>query len=236
MKKQMQLSLVQPQPAPLALDLVLIPAGSFTMGDAENSPAHKVTLTKPFYMGKYAVTQEQYQQVMGINPSRFKGKNNPVEMVFWNDAQEFCKLLSASSGQAVRLPTEAEWEYACRAGSKNKFCFGNDEGRLGEYAWFYNNSRNTTHPVGQKKPNKFGLYDMHGNVWEWCTDWYGDYPAKAVNNPNGPANGAYRVLRGGSWDDAPWNCWSANRGGGFPVFRFYLIGFRVVLVPSSRTS
>ena len=213
-------------------------------GGSDEKPVHKVTLTKPFYMGKFPVTQEQYQLVMGANPSYFQGDKikggggsgkHPVEQVSWDDAQEFCKRLSASSGRTVRLPTEAEWEYACRAGSGAKYCFGDDEGKLGDYAWYSANSGNATHPVGEKKPNKFGLYDMHGNVWEWCQDWYGDYPAKAVKNPAGPAAGVCRVLRGGSWDYYPGLCWSAGRVRDYPDDRRYCIGFRVVGV-APRTS
>ena len=181
--------------------------------DFENErPAHVVTLTKPFYMGKFTVTQEQYQQVMGTNPSNFKGKDNPVEMVSWDDAQEFCKKVNAASAQAVRLPTEAEWEYACRAGTSTKYYSGDSEEDLKRVAWYYANSGNTTHPVGQKEPNRFGLYDMHGNVWQWCQDWYGEYKADAVADPQGSAQGAYRVLRGGSWSDNPGYCRSAYRG------------------------
>ena len=224
-----------------ALDFVLIPAGSFVMGSDDRcddeKPAHKITLTKPFYIGKYLVTQEQYQAVMDANPSYFKGAKNPVEFVSWDDAQEFCKKLSASSGLAVRLPTEAEWEYACRAGSKAAYCFGNNETKLGKYAWYSTNSGNTTHPVGEKKPNRFGLYDMHGNVWEWCQDWYGEYTAKTAKNPTGPATGAFRVLRGGSWFSNPAYCRAACRRRNNPDLRYRSIGFRVVaLLPSSRTS
>ncbi|NQT39791.1 MAG: formylglycine-generating enzyme family protein, partial [Planctomycetes bacterium] len=158
------------------LDLVLIPAGSFLMGDDRAKPVHKVRITKPFYLGKYEVTQEQWEAVMGSNPSNFKGAKNPVEQVSWDNCQQFLvKLNAKSGGQGGKfvLPTEAQWEYACRAGSTGKFCFGDDEKQLGEYAWYGENSGSKTHPVGEKKPNTFGLHDMHGNVWEWCHDWYG---------------------------------------------------------------
>ena len=165
---------------------------------------HEVTITKPFYMGKYVVTQEQYEAIMGNNPSHFKGAQNPVEMVSWDDAQAFCQKLSKKSGKTVRLPTEAEWEYACRAGTSTKYYSGDSEEDLKRVAWYEANSNDTTHPVGQKEPNKFGLYDMHGNVWQWCQDWYGDYTANEVADPQGPAQGASRVLRGGSWYHDPW--------------------------------
>ena len=142
-----------------------------------------MTITKPFYLGKYEVTQEQWEAVMGSNPSHFKGPKNPVEQVSWDDCQQFLvKLNAKSGGQGSKfvLPTEAQWEYACRAGSTGKFCFGDDEKQLGEYAWYEANSGDKTHPVGEKKPNTFGLHDMHGNVWEWCQDWYGEYGAEAV--------------------------------------------------------
>ena len=219
------------------LELVLIPAGKFMMGSAvgekdrvATETQHEVTLSKPFYMGKYAVTQEQYEKVMGANPSHFKGAKNPVETVSWDNAQDFCKKLSATSGKTVRLPTEAEREYACRAGSTTTYCFGDNENGLGEYAWYASNSDNKTHPVGEKKPNAWGLYDMHGNVWEWCQDWYGDYPAGAVTDPQGAAQGAGRVLRGGCWGGVPGGCRSARRGSGFPGCRSGGVGFRVVVV------
>jgi formylglycine-generating enzyme required for sulfatase activity len=195
------------------LDLVLIPAGSFTMGNAivaSEKPARKVTITKPFYLGKFEVTQEQWEAVMGNNPSEFKGPKNPVEQVSWTDCQEFLvKLNAKAGGQGGKfvLPTEAQWEYACRAGSTGEFCFGNKEKQLGEYAWWYDeNSGIETHPVGEKKPNAWGLYDMHGNVCEWCQDWYGTYGAEAVDDPSGPTKGTSRVYRGGGWLDFAWLC------------------------------
>ena len=254
MDKTLSLALVPPAAKPPVMDFVLIPAGSFVMGSppgekdrCDDESQYEVVLTKSFYMGKFPVTQAQYEAVMGVNPSHFHGEccadsaNNPVELVSWDDAQEFCKRLSKSAGKPVRLPTEAEWEYACRAGSNTAFCFGDDESKLGEYAWHYINSGGKTHPVGQKCPNAYGLHDMHGNVWEWCQDWYGNYlaqgaKAKPAKNPTGPATGARRVLRGGSWGNDPWGCRSARRDGGGPDFRFYRIGFRVVVVPSFRTS
>jgi formylglycine-generating enzyme required for sulfatase activity len=198
-------------------------------------PAHEVTLTTPYYFGKYAVTQEQYAQVMGTNPSHFKGVNLPVEMVSWDDVTEFCKKLSEKTGATVRLPTEAEREHACRAGTTTTYYTGDSEADLGRAAWYSANSKNTTHPVGQKTPNACGVYDMHGNVWEWCADWYAEYKPGAVVDPQGPAQGADRVLRGGSWLDYPGRCRSASRLGFDPVFRDDFIGFRVVVAAALRT-
>ena len=227
MQQQLSLSLS-------VLDLALVPAGSFLMGDADTSPVHKVALTKPFYMGKYAVTQEQYEQVMGVNPSYFKGAKNPVETVSWDDAQEFCKRLGQATKQTVRLPTEAEWEYACRAGSQTEYCNGNGVEALKKVGWcsYDGNwgSAGGTKPVGSFQPNAWGFYDMHGNVWEWCQDWYGDYAAKVAADPQGHVQGAYRVLRGGSWNSNPGTCRSALRSGFFPIHRDYFVGFRVVVV------
>jgi len=195
-------------PAELTLDLgggvtmklVLIRPGKFMMGEGEYR--HEVTISKPFYMGVTEVTQAQYEAVMGKNPSYYKGATNPVDQVSWDDATEFCKKLSEKIRQAVRLPTEAEWEYACRAGTQTAFSFGDDPSALGDYAWWDGNSGATTHPVGQKRPNAWGLYDMHGNVWEWCADWFGEYPKGPVTDPSGPATGSdIRVVRGGSWYD-----------------------------------
>ena len=224
------------------LDLVLIPAGSFTMGydlgydlgyDCEK-PAHKVTITKPFYLGKYEVTQEQWESVMGNNPSHFKGPKNPVEQVGWDDCQQFLvKLNAKTGGQGGKfvLPTEAQWEYACRAGSTGSFCFGDDEKQLGEYAWYAANSGRKTHSVGEKKPNAWGLYDMHGNVWEWCEDWYGVYGAEAVDDPSGPTTGSYRVIRGGGWFKDDVNCQSTFRFSFRPAYRSGGVGLRVARVP-----
>jgi formylglycine-generating enzyme required for sulfatase activity len=153
--------------------------------------------------------------------------------VSWDDAVEFCRKLSAlpaekAAGYVYRLPTEAEWEYACRAGTRTKYSFGDDESELGDYAWHASNSGNTTHPVGGKKPNPCGLYDMHGNVWEWCQDWHGDYPSGAVTDPTGPSSGSYRVLRGGSWNYFSEDCRSAYRYWYTPDYRGLNLGFRVL--------
>ena len=200
----------------------------------KEKPAHPVTLTQPFYMGKFVVTQEQYQTMIGSNPSHFKGKDNPVESVSWDDARAFCKKLAEQTKQTVRMPSEAEWEYACRAGTTTTYHSGDAEADLARVAWYWENSKGTTHPVGQKEPNLFGLYDMHGNVWQWCEDWDDYYGKSAVENPQGPAQGIYRLVRGGTWAGLPGACWSAHRVGYFPGDRGDFIGFRVALAPASR--
>jgi hypothetical protein len=231
----------------IGMKLALIPKGTFMMGSPESEEGyserevqHEVTLTKDFYLGVMEVTQAQYQKVMGENPSWFQGErvlgdssSRPVEQVSWEDAVEFCKRISdlpeeKKAGRVYRLPTEAEWEYACRAGSKTAFSFGDEQGSLGDYASFSDNSEGKTHPVGAKKPNAWGLYDMHGNVWEWCGDWYGDYPKGAVSNPTGPNEGSYRVYRGGGWCFEAAFCRSAFRRGDYPSYRGG-IGVRVAL-------
>jgi len=224
------------------MELVWVPAGSFQMGSPssesghsdDEGPVHSVELDG-FWMGKYEVTQEQYEAVMEKNPSNFKGAKNPVEMVSWNDATDFCRKLTDKVGRAsspaksFRLPTEAEWEYACRAGSTTRFCFGDSDSNLGDYAWYTANSGSKTHPVGEKKANEWGLYDMHGNVWEWCGDWYADkYGAGSAKNPQGASSGECRVLRGGSWNGDPHRCRSADRGRSDPTGTNNGSGFRVV--------
>ncbi len=235
------------------MEFVLIPAGSFMMGDEKGMgwemPVHKVTITKPFYLGKYEVTQEQWEAVMGNNPSFFTGRTqSPVEQVSWDDCQTFLKNLNeklGSSGAKFSLPTEAQWEYACRAGTTTRWSFGDDPGKLGEYAWYYGNAkgtfrtRRTHHPVGQKKPNAWGLYDMHGNVSEWCVDcWDGEYYAKSPeDDPVGPDPGShaftFRARRGGSFYDTPsrysedrFRC-GRRRYNGSSEFRSSSLGFRV---------
>jgi formylglycine-generating enzyme required for sulfatase activity len=235
----------------IGMKLVLIPKGTFQMGSpieeagADNDEAqHQVTISKDYYLGVTEVTQGQYEKVMGTNPSYFQKRvirksdssMYPVEQVSWEDAVEFCKRLSdlpeeKAASRVYRLPTEAEWEYACRAGSKTAYSFGEGSKSLGDYAWFDGNSNTQTHPVGEKKANAWGLYDMHGNVWEWCSDWYGEYPKGAVSDPVGPREGSDRVFRGGSWRNEAAFCRSADRDRSFPSFRG-LIGFRVALSPS----
>jgi len=185
-------------------------------------------------MGETEVTQSQWKEVMGYNPSYFKncGDDCPVENVSWNDVKEFIRRLNQKEGgNKYRLPTEAEWEYACRAGSTNRFYFDDDEGRLKDYAWYWNNSGRETHPAAQKKPNAWDLYDMHGNVREWCRDWYGDYRSGSVSNPAGSSGGSLRVLRGGGWDSTPGSVRCANRYRLTPVFRYNYNGFRLVREP-----
>lgn len=231
-------------PGNVRLELVKIPAGSFLMGSTDNEPnayndekpQHRVTLQE-YYLGKYSVTQEQYQTVMGNNPSFFKGNsNNPVEQVSWHDAQAFCRKLKEITGKDFRLPTEAEWEYACRAGTQTSYCFGDGENQLGDYAWYSENSGFKTHPVGQKKPNAWGLYDMHGNVWEWCADpWHDSYANKPQNiKDNGSiiwsdSNNFGRVLRGGSCSTFSRNCRSAVRLGFVADSRVNYLGFRLAI-------
>ena len=198
----------------LAENMVYVEGGTFTMGatseqgsdaDSDEKPAHQVTLSS-FYIGKYEVTQAEWQAVMGTNPSRFKGDNLPVENVSWDDCQEFIRKLNELTGKQFRLPTEAEWEYAARGGKRSygaKYAGGGD---IDNVAWYEGNSNKTTHPVGQKRPNELGLYDMSGNVWEWCQDYFEFYSSTSQTNPQGSATGTYRVLRGGSWNDVAWCC------------------------------
>ena len=220
----------------LGMEFVYIPPGIFMMGSPENEEGrfndefqHEVILTNGFYLQTTEVTQGQWQAVMGNNPSYFKncGDNCPVESVSWSDVQEFIPKLNRQEDKQYRLPTEAEWEYACRAGSQARFCFGNSDEMLKEYAWFKDNSNMKTHPVAQKKPNNWGLYDMYGNVSEWCQDWYGGYPEESVTDPKGDPKGPYCVLRGGSWRDYGWYLRSALRFRDSPDFRFHFTGFRV---------
>ena len=214
---------------------VLIPAGTFQMGsnDYDNAkPVHEVNVNS-FLVSKYETTQGVWQKIMGNNPSNFKkGNDHPVERVSWDDCQEFCKKLnemkSASGGTGLRLPTEAEWEYAARAGTNTKYYWGDKED--GDYMWFGEKWEGGHHPVGEKKPNGFGLYDMSGNVWEWCSDWYDEkyYQNSPKNNPSGPASGQFRVLRGGAWSHLASGCRSANRSYDEPTERGNSIGFRCV--------
>ena len=211
----------------LGMKFVWIPPGNFVMGSPrdekgrkDNETQHKVTLSKGFYMGVYAVTQEQWQAVMGNNPSFFKGeKNLPVDTVAWNDCQEFIKKLREKDKKLYRLPSEAEWEYCCRAGTTTPFHFGQtistDQANYnGNFTYGDGKKgvlREKTTPVGSFPANAWGLHDMHGNVYQWCQDWYGNYPQKDVVDPQGPEKGEYRVLRGGSRADNPENCRSAYR-------------------------
>jgi formylglycine-generating enzyme required for sulfatase activity len=244
----------------LNLDLVWMAPGSFLMGTPEQSlimkwfylarekltklpnlgagsdnerPVTWVTLTQPFWLGRTAVTQGQYEAVMGTNPSQFRGSDLPVETITWDEAMEFCQKLTdrekaagrLPNGYAYTLPTEAQREYACRAGTEGPFA-----GDLDAMAWYNANSGNTTHPVGTKQPNAWGLCDMEGNVWEWCRDWYADkLPGGEVTNPMGPPSGSRRVFRGGSWVYDAALCRSAIRVDFVPRNRFNYVGFRLAL-------
>lgn len=215
----------------LVNNMVEIPAGTFSMGYSEDGPIHEVTLSS-FKMGAMPVTQRQYEELMNVNPSNFKGDpDRPVENVSWEDAVKFCEKLSQLKQVKCQLPTEAQWEYACRAGSEGIYYFGDDDKKLQDYAWFYENSKDKTQPVGKKKPNEFGLYDMHGNVWEWCSDWYDKYSNEHQTNPTGPKSGSRRVFRGGSWGLDARDCRCAFRRYSPPGNRGGVIGFRVVFIP-----
>ena len=219
------------------LELVLIPAGTFLMGDNrsrdDEKPVHRVNITRPFYLGKYEVTQEQWQVLMGENnASYFKGRRAPMERISWHDCQAFLERLNATArmpGARFTLPTEAQWEYACRAGSTLRYCFGDDESGLDKYAWYEKNSGKKTHTVGTRSPNAWGLYDMHGNVYEWCQDRHSSkyYLGSPLNDPQGPSSGSHRVFRGGSWFPDVGLCRSAYRDALPPDTRHPAVGFRV---------
>ena len=230
---------IQPDPEQLTVELegggkmefVLIHAGEFLMGTSQNDPpVHTVKLTKPFYIGKYKVTQEQWLAVMRENRSHFNGPKHPVENVSWEDCQRFLMMLNTkANGQTFSLPTEAQWEYACHAGSPDEYCFGDDANDLAQCGWYLKNSMRRTHPVGELKPNNWGLYDMHGNIWEWCADWFGPYDGRDETDPPGPETGWMRVLRGGSWCNYATSCRCSNRGFYPPTTRNNYAGFRVVV-------
>jgi formylglycine-generating enzyme required for sulfatase activity len=231
---------VEEPPKPLlgvGIEFKRLPAGTFTMGAGDkrgqSSPAHQVTISRPFDIGIYEVTQEQYEAVMGNNPSQHKGEGKPVDSVSWFEAVEFCRRLSArpeekAAGNVYRLPTEAEWEYACRAGTTTAFHFGDDESLLGDYAWYGRNSKYTSHKIGTKKPNAWGLYDMHGSAYEWCQDWYEVYSPNPVTDPTGPQTGEGRTIRGGGFSNAPEYLPSARRSLVSPASTKQSYGFRVV--------
>lgn len=211
------------------IELVLIPAGEFAMGESDGEPdeqpVHQVKIGQPFYLGKYEVTQAQWKQIMGDNPSKFVGDDLPVDNVSWKDVQVFLQRLNdAGDPFFYRLPTEAEWEYACRAETKGKYA-----GSLDALAWYFDNSGGQTHPVGQKAPNAFGLHDMHGNVREWCQDWYDDlyYKKTPADDPTGPTNGTWRAIRGGSYFANAAACRSAVRYKLDPELKLDSVGFRV---------
>jgi len=233
-------------------EVVRIPGGRFQMGDSQETDAkpHPVTVSA-FFMDKILVTQEQYEKAMGENPSRWKGGRNPVEQVRWSDAVKFCNKRSELEGlrpcydlktwkcdfdgDGYRLPTEAEWEYACRAGTSTAYFFGDDPAKLGDYGWFDKNSGGHPRPVGQKQPNAWGLFDMCGNLWEWCNDFYGVdyYNASPVADPKGPDAGSTKVVRGGAWRFSAERCragyrYNENPGYADVCFGYDIYGFRCV--------
>ena len=234
--------------------MIKVEGGTFKMGaqstdpNGENydseayswgQPVHNVTLDD-YYIGETEVTQELWEAVMGTNPSFFSGSNNPVESVSWDDCQEFIAKLNRLTGKEFRLPTEAEWEYAARGGNKSRGYKYAGSNTIGEVAWYDDNAcdgvgKNSPaygiHPVGTKSPNELGLYDMSGNVDEWCSDWYGEYSSFSQTNPTGPTSGSYRVLRGGCWDYSARVCRVSDRGVGIPDDRYYSGGFRLALRP-----
>jgi formylglycine-generating enzyme required for sulfatase activity len=232
--------------------MVLIKGGKFTMGEKDevDAPPHEVTVSS-FLMDKYLVTQEQFQKLMGANPSRWKGEKNPVEQLRWSDAVKFCNKRSEAEklqpcydlqtlkcnfdATGYRLSTEAEWEYACRAGTTTPYFFGDTLAKIGDYAWFEKNSGGHPHPVGQKQPNPWGLYDIVGNVWEWCNDFYkvDYYQESPRENPRGPDSGQNKVLRGGAWRFSADNCrsgyrYNENPGQSDVCFGYDIYGFRCV--------
>jgi formylglycine-generating enzyme required for sulfatase activity len=229
----------------IGMEFVKIPAGESMMGSLSNesgryddeSPVHKITIKKPFYLGKFEVTQKQWNKVMGSNHSSFMGENLPAENLSWNDVQKFVEKLNHMEGtDKYHLPSENEWEYACRAGTTTRYYFGDDEPKLEDYAWYINNSAGSTHAVGQKKPNPWSLYDMHGNVAEWCQDNYNHHNYSYNLNYSGASldGGAWedgsniRIFRGGSWSDYARNCRSSNRNYHFSGLTCSSVGFRVL--------
>jgi sulfatase modifying factor 1 len=247
----------------LSMEMLWCKLGTFMMGSPksekhrdDDETRHTVTLTSGFHLGKHEVTQSQWERVMGSNPSWLKGADRPVETVPWHDATSFCEKLTEQEGKAGRLPsgmsyqlpTEAQWEYACRAGTKTAHAFGEASGEMyrhGNYAdrntnfdWSnkaHDDGFKNISPVGSHKPNGWGFHDMHGNVFEWCADWYGDYPSGAARDPVGPAYGSARIGRGGSWSHTAYHARSANRGSLVPAYGGYdFLGFRLSLRPVSK--
>ena len=221
----------------ISIDMVRVEVGTFTMGATaemkdpynDEKPTHRVTLTNDYYIGKYEVTQALWQTVMGKNPSKFKGDNLPVERVGWDDCQEFISKLNDITGKTFRLPTEAEWEYAARGGNKSRGYQYSGSNNLLDVAWFRDNSGSKTHGVGTKQANELGIYDMSGNVWEWCQDWYGTYSSSSRVNPTGANSGSDRVFRGGSWFNYAWSCRSSCRRRNAPYDDDSFLGLRLVL-------
>jgi formylglycine-generating enzyme required for sulfatase activity len=221
----------------ISIEMVKVEAGTFMMGATsemqnpydDEKPVHQVTLTNDYYMGKYEVTQNLWKAVMGRNPSKFKGDDLPVEKVSWDDCQEFISKLNSMTGRKFRLPTEAEWEYAARGGKKSRGYQYSGSSKMSEVAWYTANSGSKTHPVGKKQANELGLYDMTGNVLEWCQDWYGSYVSSSQTNPTGAFSGFFRVFRGGSWYGNAGNCRSSCRDSYNPGNRNFDLGLRLVL-------
>ncbi len=218
-------------------NMVFVEGGTYTMGatleqgsDAYDweKPTHSVTLSD-YYIGETEVTQELWKAVMGKNPSYFKGNDLPVERVSYKDVQKFITKLNQKTGKTFRLPTEAEWEYAARGGKKSKGYKYSGSNNINDVAWYYDNSNSKTHSVKTKQPNELGIYDMSGNVWEWCSDWYGSYSSYSQTNPQGPSSGSYRVFRGGSWINFAWYCRVADRYYNYPSSRHDGLGFRLAL-------
>ena len=221
----------------ISIDMVRVEAGTFVMGATPEmespydweKPTHQVTLTNDYYIGKYEVTQNLWKAVMGKNPSKFKGDNLPVEQVSWNDCQKFISKLNNITGKTFRLPTEAEWEYAARGGKKSRGYQYSGSNNLSDVAWYVGNSWSKTHAVGSKQANELGIYDMSGNVWEWCHDWYGKYSSSSQTNPTGATSGSIRVNRGGSWGSSAGLCRSSFRNYNSPDSRSVNLGLRLIL-------
>ena len=222
-----------------SIEFVLVPPGEFEMGSPSKEgvkfpneyPTHKITIKQSFYMGKSSVTQKQWKKIMGKNPAHFKGEDRPVEMVSWIEVQKFVKKLNEKEHtDKYRLPSEAEWEYACRAGTQTKYSFGDDESKLNEYAWYAENSGGQTHPIAQKKPNPWGLYDMHGNVWEWVQDnWHENYNRSPSDGSAWETKeDSHQVSRGGSWYCNANLCRSASRFRRDPENHISNLGFRLL--------
>ena len=216
-------------------NMVYVQGGTFIMGatseqgsdaDSDENPIHQVTLSS-FSIGRYEVTQEEWPTVMGSNPSNFKGVKRPVDNVSWNDCQEFIRKLNAMTGRRFRLPTEAEWEYAARGENRSQGYKYSGSNNLNSVAWYADNSGNTTHDVGLKSPNELGIYDMSGNVWEWCSDWYGNYSSSSQTNPTGSYSGSIRVSRGGSWYSDARYCRVSTRSNFTPDRRYISLGLRL---------
>ena len=223
----------------VSFEMVYVEGGTFDMGATSEQgsdaydwekPVHRVTLSG-YYIGKCEVTQELWEAVMGGNPSEFIGAQKPVESVSWYDCQEFVSRLNSLTGRTFRLPTEAEWEYAARGGNKSRHYKYSGSDNIGNVAWHAGNSGSSTHAVGTKTANELGIYDMSGNVYEWCSDWYGDYSAGTQTNPQGPSSGSIRVLRGGGWYFRAGSCRVSYRNYDDPGFSFSNGGLRLVLVP-----